>query len=99
MAGGSAEIGFGFLSAQCHIDSSRKSVSGIRDCGDVAGAIRVILPIKIAGQPQDFKVSSRVYIECALFVLAVLRDCDGSQHANNGYNDQQLDYCKSVLAR
>ena len=82
MACGSAETDFGSLSDQCDIDSGRKIVSCVRDCGDVASTVRIILPGMIAGQPQSFKVGPRMHIECALFVLAVVRECNRIQQTN-----------------
>ncbi|MFT4578775.1 MAG: hypothetical protein ACI9UO_001600 [Nitrospinales bacterium] len=97
MACGSAETGFGSLSDQCDIDSGSKTVSCVSDCGYVASAVWVILPVKIAGQPQSFKVGSRMDIVCALFELAVVRKCNRSQQTNYSYYNQYFDEGETAL--
>ena len=97
MACGSAETGFGSLSDQRDIGRGGKSVSCVSDCSDVASAVGIILPVKIAGQPKGFKVGSRIGIVCALFVLSVVRKRNRSQQTNYRYHDQNFDECKTAL--
>ena len=98
MACGSAETGFGSLSDQRDIGRGGKSVSCVSDCSDVASAVGIILPVKIAGQPKTFQVGLGMNIVGALFILRVIRVCDGCQHSNNCSHDQQFDNRKSLLA-